>query len=315
MGARRFRPIFAAASLRSAISTDFTGATRPWSARAVDRARLENKPALVATFDPHPMRYFRPDSPWFRLTTLEQRERLILAAGVDAVLVFQFDADFAAVTAPDFVTEWLVRRIGAAGNRHRRGLHLRQGARRRRRPAEDARPGHRLSVDTVAPVMEGDRAVSSTWIREALHAGDCETATRLLTRPHTIEGMVEPGDRRGRELGFPTANIALGNFLRPRYGVYAVRGRLDPGSGSGAGSGRILDGVANLGVRPMFEPPKELLEPHFFDFDGDLYGQRIAVELVSFIRDELVFEDVEALRLQIARDAEQARRDWRNEDS
>jgi riboflavin kinase / FMN adenylyltransferase len=275
--------------------------------RAVDRARLENKPALVATFDPHPMRYFRPDSPWFRLTTLEQRERLILAAGVDAVLVFQFDADFAAVTAPDFVTEWLVRRIGAAGIVT--GEDFTFGKARGGDVAllRMLGQGHRLSVDTVAPVMEGDRAVSSTWIREALHDGDCETATRLLTRPHTIEGMVEPGDRRGRELGFPTANIALGNFLRPRYGVYAVRGRLDPGSGSGAGSGRILDGVANLGVRPMFEPPKELLEPHFFDFDGDLYGQRIAVELVSFIRDELVFEDVEALRVQIARDAEQAR--------
>ena len=119
MGARQFRPIFAAASLRSAISTDFISGHQAVVGRAVDRARTENRPALIATFDPHPMRYFRPQSPWFRLTTLEQRERLIVAAGVDAMLVFQFDADFAAVTAPDFVTEWLVRR-GRAARRPRR---------------------------------------------------------------------------------------------------------------------------------------------------------------------------------------------------
>ena len=268
--------------------------------RALDRARIENRPALVATFDPHPMRYFRPESPWFRLTTLEQRERLILAAGVDAMLVFQFDADFAAVTAPDFVTEWLVRRMGAAGVVTGEDFTF---GKARGGDVDLLRmlgKGHRLSVDTVAPVMEGDRAISSTWIREALHAGDCETATRLLTRPHTIEGVVEHGDRRGRELGFPTANIPLGNFLRPRFGVYAVRGKLE--------DGRVLDGVANLGIRPMFDPPKELLEPHFLDFDGDLYGQRIAVELVSFIRDELVFDDIETLKAQIGRDAEEARR-------
>ena len=268
--------------------------------RAVDRARLESKPALVATFDPHPMRYFRPDSPWFRLTTLEQRERLILAAGVEAMLVFQFDRDFAAVTAPDFVTEWLVRRMGVAGVVTGEDFTF---GKARGGDVDLLRmlgKGHRLSVDTVAPVMEGERAISSTWIREALQAGDCETATRLLTRPHTIEGVVEPGDRRGRELGFPTANIPLGNFLRPRYGVYAVRGKLE--------SGRVLDGVANLGIRPMFDPPKELLEPHFLDFDGDLYGQRIEVALVSFLRDELVFDDISALKAQIARDAEQARK-------
>jgi riboflavin kinase / FMN adenylyltransferase len=268
--------------------------------RALSRARLEQRPALVATFDPHPMRYFRPESPWFRLTTLEQRERLMLAAGIDAMLVFQFDADFAAVTAPDFVTEWLVRRMGAAGVVTGEDFTFGKARGGDVKLLKMLGQGHRLSVDTVAPVMEGDRAISSTWIREALHAGDCETATRLLTRPHTIEGVVEPGDRRGRELGFPTANIPLGNFLRPRYGVYAVRGRLD--------TGRVLDGVANLGIRPMFDPPKELLEPHFLDFDGDLYGQRIEVELVSFIRDELVLDGIESLTAQIAKDAEEARR-------
>ncbi|HWT13867.1 MAG TPA: bifunctional riboflavin kinase/FAD synthetase [Allosphingosinicella sp.] len=268
--------------------------------RAVSRARIEDRPALVATFDPHPMRYFRPESPFFRLTTLEQRERLILAAGIDAMLVFQFDAEFAAVTAPDFVTDWLARRMGAAGvvtgedftfGRERGGdVSL----------LKMLGHGHRMSVEAVPPVAEDERAVSSTWIREALQAGDCETAARLLTRPFTIEGVVEPGDRRGRTFGYPTANIGLGNYLRPRFGVYAVRGRL--------ADGRSLDGVANLGIRPMFDPPRELLEPHFFGFDGDLYGQVLAVELISFIRDEMVFDSLEALKTRMAEDAQEARR-------
>ncbi len=269
-------------------------------ARAVARARADDRPVLVATFDPHPMRYFRPDSPWFRLTTLEQRERLVLAAGADAMLVFQFDADFAAVTAADFVTDWLIRRIGAAGVAT--GEDFTFGKDRGGDVAQLKLLGHanRISVDAVAPVAEGDRPISSSWIREALRDGDCETATRLLTRPFAIEGVVEHGDKRGRALGFPTANIGLANYVRPRFGVYAVRGR--------PGDGRTLDGVANLGVRPMFEPPRELLEPHFFDFDGDLYGARLEVDLVSFIREEMVFEDVPALTARIAADAEEAKR-------
>jgi riboflavin kinase / FMN adenylyltransferase len=268
--------------------------------RAVNRARAEGRPALVATFDPHPMRFFRPESPWFRLTTLEQRERLLLAAGVDAMLVFEFDAEFAAVSPPDFVTEWLGRRIGAAGvatgedftfGKARGGdvTLLRMLGR-----------ANRISVESVAPVTEDDRPISSTWIREALHAGDCDTATRLLTRPFTIEGVVEHGDKRGRALGYPTANLALGHYLRPRFGIYAVRGRMD--------DGRLIDGVANLGTRPMFDPPRELLEPYFFDFDEDLYGRRIEVELVSFIRDEMMFADLDALKARMAEDAQEARR-------
>ena len=267
--------------------------------RAVNRARLDAVPALAATFDPHPMRYFRPDTPYFRLTSLEQRERLMREAGLDEMLVFQFDADFAAVGPTDFVTDWLLRRIGAAGVVT--GEDFTFGKGRAGDIAQLKLLGHsnRISVDTVAPVCDGDRPISSTWIREALQAGDCETATRLLTRPFAIEGVVEHGDKKGRELGFPTANIGLANYLRPRFGVYAVRGRLE--------DGRRLDGVANLGTRPMFDPPRELLEPYFFDFDGDLYGQRVEVSLVSFLRDEMVLESEDALSAQIARDVEQAR--------
>jgi len=200
----------------------------------------------------------------------------------------------------DFINDWLVMRIGAAGVVT--GEDFTFGKGRAGDIAQLKLLGHanRISVDTVAPVREGDRPISSTWIREALQAGDCETAARLLTRPFAIEGVVEYGDKRGRELGYPTANIPLANYLRPRFGVYAVRGTLE--------DGRKLDGVANLGTRPMFDPPRELLEPYFFDFDGDLYGQKVEVELISFIRDEQVFDGVDGLKAQIARDVDEARR-------
>jgi riboflavin kinase/FMN adenylyltransferase len=275
--------------------------------RAVSRARSEGKPALVATFDPHPVRHFKPDLPPFRLTTLDQRERLFGAAGADAMLVFHFGDELAQVMAPDFVTDYLVSRVGAAGVVTGEDFTFGKGRGGDVEVLKMLGRANRISVDAVAPVGDDGEPISSSRIRDALEAGDCETAARLLTRPFAIEGMVEHGDKRGRTIGYPTANIALGPYLRPRFGVYAVRGRLpDPGSGSGAG-GRVLDGVANLGTRPMFDPPKELLEPWFFDFGGDLYGQKVEVELISFIRDEAAFETLDALKEQIAADAEVAR--------
>lgn len=267
--------------------------------RAVARARAEGLPALVATFDPHPMRFFRPDSPWFRLTTMDQRARLFEAAGVDAMYVFRFDSCFAAASPEAFVADWLAGRLGASGivtgedftfGRNRGGdvrLLAQLGA------------AHGFRAETVGPVTESGVPVSSTRIRDALRAGDCETAARLLTRPFTIEGVVEHGDKRGRTIGYPTANLALDRYLRPRFGVYAVRGRLP--------DGRVLDGAANLGIRPTFQPPKELLEPYFFDFSGDLYGQTIAVELHAFLRPEAKFDSLDALVAQMAKDCDEAR--------
>jgi riboflavin kinase / FMN adenylyltransferase len=268
--------------------------------RAVDRARSEERPALVATFDPHPVRYFHPDAPPFRLTTLDQRERLFAAAGADAMLVFRFDGELASVTAPDFVADYLVGRIGAAGVATGQDFTFGKGRGGDIGVLKMVGQANRLSVDAVAPVADGDDPVSSSRIRQALQAGDCETAARLLSRPFAIEGVVEHGDKRGRALGFPTANIALGSYLRPRFGVYAVRGRL--------ADGRLLDGVANLGTRPMFEPPRELLEPHFFGFDESLYGETVEVEMLSFIRQEEVFDSPEALTARMDEDAAEARR-------
>jgi riboflavin kinase/FMN adenylyltransferase len=269
-------------------------------ARAVNRARAEGRPVLVATFDPHPVRHFKPDLPPFRLTTLDQRERLFAEAGADAMLVFTFDDALAEVMAPDFVTDHLASRIGAAGVVTGEDFTFGKGRGGDVEQLKFLGRANQMSVDSVAPVVEDGEAVSSSRIRDALHAGDCDTAARLLTRPFAIQGVVEHGDKRGRALGYPTANLGLGKYLRPRFGIYAVRGRL--------ADGRILDGAANLGVRPTFDPPRELLEPFFFDFDEDLYGQTIEVELVSFLRDELAFDDLEALKARMAADCDEARR-------
>jgi riboflavin kinase / FMN adenylyltransferase len=268
--------------------------------RAVARAREAGSPVLVATFDPHPVRYFKPDAPPFRLTSLDQRQRLFAEAGADAMIVFQFDAELAATTAEEFVTRRLLRLIGASGVVT--GEDFTFGRGRAGNVEVLARLGseYGLSAEAVALVADGGELVSSSRIRDALHAGDCDTATRLLTRPFAIEGVVEPGDQRGRTIGYPTANISLGNYLRPRFGIYAVRGRLP--------DGRLLDGAANLGIRPTFDPPKELLEPYFFDFSGDLYGQTIEIELISFLRPEEKFDSLEALTAQMDADCAEARR-------
>lgn len=268
-------------------------------ARAIARARAEGCPAVVATFDPHPFRFFRPDAPPFRLTTLDQRERLFAAAGADAMLVFRFDAALAALTPEAFV-RWLADDVGVAGivtgedytfGKGRAGSVEMLGA-------LGATLG--FAVEAVAPVRDANGAiVSSTRIREALHAGDCAEATRLLSRPFAIAGEVQHGAKVGRQLGYPTANVALGSYLRPSYGVYAVRGRLP--------DGRWLDGAANLGVRPQFDPPRELFEPYFFDFSGDLYGQTIEVSFIRRIRGEARFDSLDHLKDQIARDCADAR--------
>lgn len=268
--------------------------------RAVARARAEDRPALVATFDPHPARFFRPDLPPFSLTDMDQRQELLAEAGVDAMLVFHFDAAFAAVTGPEFVTDHLVSRIDAAGVVTGEDFTFGKGRSGDIEALKLLGQANLMSVDIATPVTDEDGVISSTRIREALKVGDCATATRLLTRPFAIRGVVEHGDKRGRELGFPTANMGLGDYLRPRFGVYAVRATLPDGT--------VRNGVANLGIRPMFADGRELLETWLFDFDGDLYGQCLEVALIAHLRDEQAFDGVEALVAQVRRDADEARR-------
>lgn len=267
--------------------------------RAVRHAQDEGRPAIVATFDPHPVRFFRPDAPPFRLTTLDQRQELFAAAGADAMLVLPFDAALAGTTAQDFITGLLLDRYGAAGVVT--GADFVFGKGRGGDVVTLADHARRLGFFTemVAPVDDADEVISSSRIREALQAGDCAAATRLLTRPFTVRGRVQHGDKNGRLLGFPTANLEMGQYLRPRYGIYAVTGRLP--------DGRILKGAANLGIRPSFDPPKELLEPHFFDFAEDLYGQEIDVAFHAFIRPEAKYDGMDALMAQIAADCDRAK--------
>lgn len=258
-------------------------------------ARQLQRPCIVATFDPHPRRVFQPDAEPFRLTTLDQRQELFAAAGADAMLVFHFDRDMAAMPATEWIAEVLQGQLGVAGVVT--GEDFTFGKARSGNP--DVLRASGISARAVAAVELDGRPVSSSRIREALKAGDCAEAARLLTRPFAIRGTVQHGDKQGRELGFPTANMDLGSYLRPRYGIYAIRGRLP--------DGRVLDGAANLGVRPTFDPPKELLEPHFFDFAEDLYGQEIEVEFHHFLRGEAKFDSLDALMAQMRLDCDQAR--------
>ena len=158
-----------------------------------------------------------------------------------------------------------------------------------------------LQSRVVEPVADGGEIVSSSRIRQALRDGDPQLAASLLTRPFAIRGIVEHGDKRGRTIGYPTANLAIDNYLRPKYGIYAVTGRL-------LATGQVLHGAANIGIRPQFEPPKELLEPFFFDFTGDLYGQEIEVAFHHFLRGEARFDSLDALIEQMDKDCAEARR-------
>ena len=263
---------------------------------AIAQAKAAGRPAIIATFDPHPVRYFVPDAAPFRLTTLDQRQRLFAAAGADAMLVFDFNAEMAATSAQDFISNLLIERLGIS--RVVTGEDFTFGSKRGGNIAM-LRDAKGLTCTAVGPVNDAGGVISSSRIREALQSGDCATAARLLTRPFAVEGIVQHGDKNGRLLGYPTANIDMGAYLRPRYGIYAVRGRL--------ADGRLLNGAANMGIRPSFDPPKELLEPYFFDFAEDLYGQTIEVEFHAFIRGEAKFDDLEALKAQMAQDCDMAR--------
>ena len=267
---------------------------------AVEWARVENRPAIIATFDPHPVRHFAPHVPPFRLTTLDQRQELFAQAAADAMLVFAFDDALASTPAEKYVRDLLAGQLGLRGVVT--GEDFTFGTKRSGNVAvlQDVGADCGLSARAVGPVVEDGQVVSSSRIRDSLKAGDCETATRLLTRAFTVRGTVQHGDKRGRTIGYPTANLALGPYLRPRFGIYAVTGHV-------LADGRMLQGAANVGVRPTFDPPKELLEPYFFDFDGDLYGQEIEVAFHHFLRPEARFDGLDELKAQMAKDCEEAR--------
>nr|WP_314467723.1 bifunctional riboflavin kinase/FAD synthetase [uncultured Novosphingobium sp.] len=266
---------------------------------AIRWARELGRPAIVATFDPHPVRLFQPEAPAFRLTTLDQRQDLFEAAGADAMLLLHFDRAMASMEAADWIEQVLGRQLGCVGVVT--GEDFTFGKGRGGNPQVLREVGARIGLigRTVGAVHDERGVISSSRIRDALKLGECETATRLLTRPFAALGVVQHGGKLGRTIGFPTANIDMHNYLRPRYGIYAVTGRMP--------DGRVLPGAANMGVRPTFEPPIELLEPYFFDFSGDLYGQEIEVAFHHFLRPEAKFDSLDALVAQMGRDCDRAR--------
>jgi riboflavin kinase/FMN adenylyltransferase len=266
---------------------------------AIRWARELGRPAVVATFDPHPVRLFKPDAPAFRLTTLDQRQDLFEAAGADAMLVLHFDRAMASMEAADWIEQVLGHQLGCTGVVT--GEDFTFGKGRGGNPQVLREVGARFGLigRTVGPVHDDKGVISSSRIRDALKLGECETAARLLTRPFAARGVVQHGGKLGRTIGFPTANINMNHYLRPRYGIYAVTGRMP--------DGRILPGAANMGVRPTFEPPIELLEPYFFDFSGDLYDQEIEVAFHHFLRPEAKFDSLDALVAQMRRDCDRAR--------
>ncbi len=267
--------------------------------RAVARGFHERRPAIVATFEPHPVRFFKPDVPPFRLTTLDQREQLFGHAGADAMMVFEFDEELRSTSAEEFVSRLLAGKIGAAGVVTGDDFSFGKGRSGNVETLKTLGAYSGITAEAVAPVMIDGERVSSGRIREALVAGDVGRATHLLSRDFAIEGVVQHGDQRGRELGYPTANLALGDYQRPKYGIYAVRVTLKDSSEH--------PGVASLGVRPTFEPPQELLEAHLFNFDGNLYGQKIEVALHAYIREEKKFDGIEPLIAHMKEDEARAR--------
>ena len=266
--------------------------------RTAEQARALDAPLVALTFEPHPRRFFVADTGPFRLTLPPAKLRLLEQYGVQAVLAQRFDPAFAAVTADAFVDDVL---LGGLGARHVVcGYDFTFGARRGGNVEKLRAMGETrgFGVTVLDPVMREGEIYSSTRIREALRAGMAREATELLGHVWEIEGTVEQGDQRGRTIGFPTANVALGEHLRPRFGVYAVRALID---------GSWRNAVANLGKRPTVGKLQENFEVHLFDFAGDLYGRTLRVQLVDFIRPEMKFAGLDALKAQIAADGEAAR--------
>jgi len=275
-------------------------------ASARDRARAGGKPAGLLTFEPHPRNVFMPEGEPFRLTPFRVKEREVARLEVDLLFVQHFDAAFARKSAESFVDEVLVAAIGVTHIVV--GHDCTFGNRRRGTPQllREAGAQYGFGVTVIEPVRAPDAAVySSTHIRELLKSGKPREAAVQLGRAWEVDGRVAVGARLGRTIGFPTVNLALGEYLRPALGVYAVRV-----SGDGADDafdGRTIDGVANIGLRPTVGGLEPRLEAHLFDYSGDLYGRHLRVSLIDFIRPEQKFAGIDALKAQIAVDADRAR--------
>lgn len=256
-------------------------------------------PALVMTFEPQPREFFTPQSAPARLTRLGEKLRVLATTSIDRVLLVRFDETFAALSAQDFIHQVLVDGLGLAhlvvGDDFRFGRNGEGNL----ALLEEAGQRHAFQVIKQDTFLIGSRRVSSGWVRDELREGRMDTVAKLLNRPYRICGRVLEGNRLGRSIGFPTANIALRRLVSPLRGVYAVllRGVAERG----------LPGVANVGTRPTVDGGRNLIEVHAFDFCEDIYGRHVEIEFLKKLRDERRFESVEALQKQIRSDAHKAR--------
>jgi riboflavin kinase/FMN adenylyltransferase len=267
-------------------------------ARARERATETHRPAAVLTFEPHPRSFFEPEAPSFRLNSESAKLRLLAASGLDGVVLLTFDAELASLPAEQFVEQILVDRLAITGAVI--GFNFHFGKDRRGSPDFLVAQGARndFTVDVVPPFHHAGRRVSSGAVRDALASGHIAEATELLGYPWFVTAQVVHGDKRGRELGYPTANLRLGPDCGLKHGIYAVR--------VGVGGTRY-DGVANFGRRPMFDTGAVLLEVFLFDFKGDLYGAALDVAFIAWIRPEMNFGSIDELIRRMDEDSRIAR--------
>jgi riboflavin kinase/FMN adenylyltransferase len=296
-------PEIEAGALRGAVVAigNFDGVHRGHRAviaAAQKRAQALGRRTAALTFTPHPRRFFRPQDTLFQLSSERDKLRLLAATGLDGAFVMNFDGALAGTSAEDFIARILVGRLGIGGAAIGFDFHF--GKNRAGSPAFLAEQGAKLgfAVDIVPPLEDEGRPVSSGAVRAALCEGKVVEAAELLGGPWFASGTVIHGDKRGRELGFPTANVRLDPACGLKHGIYAVRVAV---------SGKRHDGVASFGVRPMFDNGGPLLEVNLFDFGGDLYGQAIDVAFIGWIRPEQKFSTIEALKQAMDADAAQAR--------
>lgn len=268
--------------------------------RALSISRTSATSAIVLTFEPHPRTWFKPDNPVFRLTPADLKAELLAEAGFDAVIEQSFDQGFSGLSAEEFVSEILMRKLGVSHVVTGYDFHFGKG--RAGTPAYLSEMGKTLGFETTLVEVFTDsdgETISSSRIRKCLSTGDIKTANHLLGYTYRVRGTVIKGQQIGRTLGFPTANLELPAEARLAHGIYVARITLEDGTAHG--------GVASYGRRPTFDNGRELLEPFLFDFSGDLYGRTITVELLERLRGEEKFADVEALTEQMKKDAKQAR--------
>jgi riboflavin kinase/FMN adenylyltransferase len=303
---RHFEEVPAAAEGAMVAIGNFDGVHRGHQAliaAAKEEARAMEAPLAVLAFEPHPQEFFRPRPDSIRLTPLRMKARLLAELGVDEFFALTFDAAMAGRTAEQFVEQVLKEGLGARGIMVGPDFEFGKGRGGNLETLQRMGPGAGFSVSCFEMLTIAGMKISSTRIREALAAAKPEEAAALLGRYWAVEARVEHGDKRGRTFGFPTANMHLGHCFAPAFGVYAVRVSVMDNDKEVA----RRDGVANFGIRPMYQISVPLMEAHLFDFDGDLYGKHLVVELISYIRPEAKFEGRDALVAQIAKDAAQAR--------